>query len=93
MTTQTRGRRPLRSTEVWLRQAADENVVVDRATGAVHVLNSTAFALWVLCDGDTEPDEVIDAVCHLTGLPREVVEEDVLRTFADLEQAQLIRWT
>jgi hypothetical protein len=93
MTTEVRGRRPLRRTEVWLRQAADENVVVDRATGGIHVLNSTAFALWILCDGETEPDEVIDAVSQLTGLPREVVEEDVLRTFGDLERAQLIRWT
>ena len=93
MTTEVRGKRPLRRTEVWLRQADDENVVVDRATGGVHVLNSTAFALWILCDGETEPAEVINAVCELTSLPKEVVEEDVLRTFEDLERAQLISWT
>jgi hypothetical protein len=52
-------RRPVRKQEVWLRQAEDENVVYDPDSGAVHILNATAVAIWVLCDGETDPLEMI----------------------------------
>ena len=53
---------------MWLRQADDENVVYDPETSAVHLLNVTATAIWVLCDGETTPEEMVDAICELSGL-------------------------
>ena len=56
----------------------------------VHVVNATGAAIWELCDGETEGVEMVTAICELTGLPREVVEEDVGGLLRDLEEAHLI---
>ena len=69
-----------------------ENVVYDPETSSVHLLNATAMAIWVLCDGDTTPDEMVDAICELSGLPREVVEEDVRRILLQFEEADILTW-
>jgi hypothetical protein len=86
-------RRPVRKQEVWLRQAEDENVVYDPDTGAVHILNATAVAIWVLCDGETDPREMVDAICGLSGLPNEVVSEDVNRILGEFDRAGILTWT
>jgi hypothetical protein len=85
--------RPARNQEVWLRQAGSENVVYDPARESVHVMNATAVAIWVLCDGDTAPAEMIEAICQLSGLPFEVVEEDVSRILGEFDQAGIISWS
>lgn len=84
--------KPLRKRDVWLRQAGGEDVVYDPASGAVHMLNATATAIWVLCDGETDPDEMVDAICELSGLPREVVVEDVRRILLQFEEADILSW-
>jgi hypothetical protein len=84
---------PIRKPQVWLRQADNENVVYDPETSAVHILNATATAIWVLCDGETTPDEMVEAVCELSGLPREVVVEDLRRILVQFEEAEILAWT
>ena len=83
---------PIRKAEVWLRQADNENVVYDPETSAVHILNVTATAIWVLCDGETTPEEMVAAICELSGLPREVVVEDVRRILLQFEEADILTW-
>ena len=58
----------------------------------MQLLNDTALAIWELCDGETQPDEMIEAICELSGAPREMVAEDVLRTLASFERANLLTW-
>ena len=87
-----RNGKPARKSDVWLRQSDKENVVYDPETRTVHMLNTTAMAIWVLCDGDTDPDEMVDAICELSGLPREVVEEDVRRVLLQFEEADILTW-
>lgn len=84
--------RPARKANVWLRQSDNENVLYDPDTGAVHVLNATAMAIWVLCDGHNDPDEMVDAICELSGLPREVVLEDVRRILLQFVEADIVDW-
>jgi len=84
---------PIRKPQVWLRQADNENVVYDPETSAVHILNATATAIWVLCDGETTADEMVEAVCELSGLPREVVVEDLRRILLQFEEAEILAWT
>lgn len=84
---------PIRKPEAWLRQAGDENVIYDPETKVVHILNATATAIWVLCDGETTPEEMVDAICELSGLPREVVVEDVRRILLQFEEADILTWT
>ena len=82
--------RPARRPDVWLRQAEGENVVFDPKTGAVHILNATALAIWELCDGETRVGEMVEAICGLSGLPRDVVQEDVERILKEFEQAGIV---
>lgn len=82
--------RPLRNPDVWLRQADDENAVFDPASGKVHLLNATALAIWQLCDGETTIGEMVEAICKLSGLPQEVVEEDVSGILSEFEAAGIV---
>jgi len=65
-------------------------VLYDPGNELVHVVNATGAAIWELCDGETEGVEMVTAICELTGLPWEVVEEDVGGLLHDLEEAHLI---
>jgi Coenzyme PQQ synthesis protein D (PqqD) len=84
--------KPARKADVWLRRSDTENVVFDPTTNAVHLLNPTAMAIWVLCDGDNETAEMVDAICELTGLPHDVVVDDVNRILTEFETAQILSW-
>jgi hypothetical protein len=84
--------RPLRSPEVWVRQARGENAIYDPATGSVHLLNETAQAIWDLCDGDTTVAEMVDAICTLTAMHRDIVVEDVDRILTEFGAAGLLTW-
>lgn len=84
--------RPLRRSEVWLREAPGEIAIYNPRDGGVHLLNETALAIWQLCDGETEPAEMVDAICELSKLPHEVVEEDVSRILSEFEAAGLLEW-
>jgi hypothetical protein len=54
-------------------------------------LNSTALAIWELCDGRTTVREVIDAATTLfVGSPASI-ERDILATLDELEKAGLIQ--
>jgi hypothetical protein len=84
--------RPLRRKDVWLRQTKEENALYNPATSEVYLLNETALAIWELCDGDTAPEEMMTAICDVTGLPGEVVGEDLERILLEFEHAELIDW-
>jgi hypothetical protein len=92
VTTQVRQGYPTRKPGVWLKRSDDENLVYDPQHETVHLMNATAMAIWVLCDGDTTADEMIDAICQLSGLPRDVVLEDVHRILARFAEADILTW-
>lgn len=83
---------PVRAPGVWLRQSGQENIVFDPTRGVAHAMNTTAVAIWVLCDGETEPSEMIEAICDLSGLPLAVVKEDVERILGEFEDVRVIEW-
>ncbi len=83
---------PMRRKNVWLRQSKKENAVYNPATSEVYLLNNTALAIWDLCDGETKPEEMMNAICELTGLPPEVVAEDLERILLEFDTAELIEW-
>lgn len=92
MSSTMRQDRPVRRPDVWVRKTVEENVLYDPESGAVHLLNETALAIWELCDGETRADEMIEAICDLFGMHQDVVVEDVERICGDFEKASLINW-
>lgn len=83
---------PMRKSQVWVRRSGSENAVVEPGSGTVHMLNDTAMAIWQLCDGETRPEEMIEAICQLSSLHPDVVTEDVQRILLDFQQVGLIEW-
>jgi hypothetical protein len=56
--------------------------------GDRHRINATARAIWELCDGSTQIDEMADAICQVFPIEREMAVADVslaLETFGRLE--------
>jgi PqqD family protein of HPr-rel-A system len=84
------GSRPLRTGEVWTRREGDETAVYDRPSGRLLRLNPSAFAIWELCDGETQIDEIVDAIVELTGNPRSEVATEVETTLTRLRALGLL---
>lgn len=84
----TRG--PARRPDVLVRRDPDRTLLVDPRSGATHLLNHTALAVWELCDGLTSPEEMVAAVCDLCGLPPAVVDDDITRVLGELRRADLL---
>lgn len=55
-----------------------------------YLLNDTARAIWELCDGETTPEEMVDAIALLTGIPEDTARKDVTTTISELSGLGLI---
>jgi hypothetical protein len=84
--------RPARSPHVWIRKTRGETLAYHPGTGGAHLLNDTALAIWDLCDGETKPEEMVEAICQLCGMHPDVVGEDVERILGEFADAGLVVW-
>lgn len=57
-----------------------------------YLLNTTAFALWELCDGETTGAEMVLAVCALFGAEPAQIRHDVTTVLSELSRARLLDW-
>lgn len=76
---------------VILRRMEGENVLWDRESQAMHVLNPTAARIWEWCDGETTREEIIDKMCDRFAATRERVAEDVGKTLASFQELGLMQ--
>ena len=92
MSTRIRGL-PQRQTDVLLVDEADRSVLMAPGHDASHLLNPTARAIWELCDGLTDPDEMVGAICQVFSVAMETARADVTYALEQLTAAGLIHWT
>jgi coenzyme PQQ synthesis protein D (PqqD) len=73
--------RPCSRSDVVFRSVAGDWVIYDPRTRDLHVLNATAAAVWVCCDGSLSADGIAEEIAgHLEGAPEiEKVLSDVAR--------------
>jgi len=83
--------RPRRVGEVWTRNEGDQTAVFDPSSGRLTRLNPSALAIWELCDGETDQNEIVDALVELTGRIRTDVSAEVETTLLNLEQLGLLK--
>ncbi|MDQ4130912.1 MAG: PqqD family protein [Actinomycetota bacterium] len=83
---------PVRRVELEARHDGERVWLREPGKSPGHMLNTTAFALWELCDGTTAPHEMVEAICILFGLERATAERDVELGLADLTRAGLVEW-
>lgn len=85
--------RPLRRGQVWTHREGPETAVYNPGTGALHLLNASALAIWELCDGETAAFEMADAVAELTQADPDQARGDVRSTLDELARLDLISTT
>lgn len=81
---------PKRKGELVQEPSGDGWTVYEAETDSLHVLNDSARAIWELCDGETTPEEMADAVAELTELDREAAVEQVAAALRALQDARLV---
>ena len=81
---------PTRQGQAWVRRGSDETAVYNPSTGALHVLNPSALAIWELCDGATTGREMAEAVAELAALDLAAAESDVVMALEALSGQDLI---
>jgi len=81
---------PKRRGKLWKQEARDAASVYEKESEGLHVLNSTALAIWELCDGETSPNEIAHAVSELTSLDEATAEIEVATTLEALRSIGLL---
>lgn len=81
---------PLRRGEVVQGASAEGWTVYEQETDSLHVLNATARAIWELCDGETSPAEMANAITELTGVELDQANRDVESTLRSLRRLGLV---
>ena len=84
---------PKQRGQAWIQREEDRSAVYNPETGMLHVLNPSALAIWELCDGQTTPEEMADAIAEISGLDPAASLDDVHKTLDDLRAAGLVEQT
>lgn len=83
------GDRPTRHPAIETAVLGTEAVLYDERSGAVHHLNPSACAVWMLLDGHPV-DDIAERLSEATGAPQAEILRDVVRVIADLRAARLL---
>jgi Coenzyme PQQ synthesis protein D (PqqD) len=82
----------VRRSGVSLTWTGDEAVLVDSATGQVHVVNGTAGRAWELCEPETTVAVLKQSMASEYGLPESELDDDLdglLGVFCELELIEI----
>ena len=85
------GSRPARAPGLAARHGSGTLTIEDAAGTQQYEVNATALAVWDLCDGDTSPAEMVDAMTSIFDASPEVVERDVVSVLDHLASLGLVR--
>jgi hypothetical protein len=67
-----------------------EAVVLDEATGRLHLLNTTGALVWRCFDGESSIGEIVSDISDAINLPRDAVLADVLAITRQLGEEGLL---
>lgn len=81
---------PVKRGELIQSKTAEGWTVYDEKTDSLHLLNATAKAIWELCDGQTNPEEMAAAIAELTGADLDDIRGEVAQTLLRLSDLSLI---
>jgi hypothetical protein len=69
--------RVIQTTDVISRRVGDEIVLIKDDGQATHVLNKTAAAIWELCNGEYNLDEIADRLCERFDVSFKEIRADI----------------
>ncbi len=82
---------PTRTETIPGKDLGDEYVFYDAAGDSVHVLNATARAVYILCDGTRSIEEVARAIAGEYDVDEQTALRDVRETVARLVELGLLK--
>jgi hypothetical protein len=80
----TPGTRPGRSKDVREYPLGDEVLLFADGRQVVHALNTSAWAVWDLCDGSRTIRDIVRELAELVGRDPDSLEPEVVRTVEEL---------
>lgn len=83
---------PRRKGELVQSSTAHAWAVYESESDSLHELNSSARAVWELCDGETAPEEMAAAISEVTGMADEESLRNVETTLQHLEASGLVAY-
>ena len=81
---------PIRIDGVREYKLGDELLLYTPDSDDAHVLNTSAMAIWKLCDGNRTVDEIIDTLAEWLEQPVEELSKDIIKGFTELHQKGLL---
>ncbi len=81
---------PARRDGLSIQPFGDEHVLVDEASGRVHVLNRAAYQIWIHCDGHTTISYLVNELStSFSDTIHDVLISDISNTLAHLRGEKL----
>lgn len=82
--------KPLRRPDIQFRVIDNEIVLFDAAGGQAGYLNTTAAAIWQLCDGSRTEADIAAELATLVGVPAETLLSDISEVLAQFRAAGVL---
>ena len=79
-----------RCSDLSFRMVGEEIVILDRANGLIHQLNSTASYIWKHCDGSSMPQRIIEQLAHAFEIDLASAERDVIGVLGEMKKLILL---
>ena len=86
-------RRPLRRSDLVIHELDGEALIFDQTTSDTHRLNSTALAIWRLCDGRHDADDIARALIEVYDVSKDAAARHVERLLESFLHLGLISGT
>jgi hypothetical protein len=81
-----------RRADVLLVDDGVDSVLVPPDEERTHLLNPTARAIWELCDGQTDAEEMAAAICQVFAVSWDDAMTDVARALNTMTEVGLVEW-
>jgi hypothetical protein len=81
---------PCRHTDFEVEIREDQAQLTNLSSGVTHILNASAFAIWELCDGETDVTSMAEALAEITPMDHAEAEDQVRLTIRLLKEKGLV---
>ena len=79
-----------RRSDLSVRAVDQETVILDRARGLIHQLNSTASYVWDQCDGCSTTDGIVERFAQTFEIDPVSAERDVIKLLSEIRALNLL---
>jgi hypothetical protein len=83
--------KPIRRSDLLVREVENENIIYDHTNNAVHSLNITAKFIWDCCDGSRNLSEIAKEITERFNIDADTAFKDVEGTVKEFKEKHLLQ--